>query len=86
MRYTARKSNIEWRYEALTREAEQLNTQILYIYEIAYTYGLSEGEGVSINNDMHRRSGFVDDENAKRLMYRARYYDRVADTGLNQHV
>jgi alpha-ketoglutarate-dependent taurine dioxygenase len=86
MRYTARKRNIQWRDDALTREAAQLITQILDIDEIAYTYRLSAGEGVISNNVLHRRSGFVDDENAKRLMYRARYYDRVADTGLNQHV
>jgi len=86
MRYTARKRNIQWRDDALTREAAHLITQILDIDEIAYTYRLGVGEGVISNNVLHRRSGFVDDESAKRLMYRARYYDRVADTGLNQHV
>jgi hypothetical protein len=33
---------------------------------------------------LHNRTGFRDDENLSRLLYRARYYDRVANTGLNE--
>jgi len=32
---------------------------------------------------LHKRSGFNDSQDGKRLMYRARYYDRVDDSGLN---
>jgi hypothetical protein len=85
MRYSARKRNILWRDDELTREAANLITQILDIDELAYKYKLEAGEGVISNNSLHRRSGFNDSHDQKRLMYRARYYDRVADTGLGRH-
>jgi alpha-ketoglutarate-dependent taurine dioxygenase len=84
MRYSARKRNIEWRDDELTREAAALITEILDIDEIAYKYRLGAGEGVICNNVLHKRSGFNDSADEKRLMYRARYYDRVADTGLSR--
>lgn len=84
MRYSARKRNILWRDDELTREAANLITQILDIDELAYKYKLQAGEGVISNNCLHKRSGFNDSHDQKRLMYRARYYDRVADTGLSR--
>ena len=36
--------------------------------------------GILCNNVLHERSGFVDDASAPRLLFRARYYDRVAGT------
>jgi alpha-ketoglutarate-dependent taurine dioxygenase len=86
MRYSARKRNIEWRDDALTREAAECITQVLDIDELTYIYRLKAGEGVICNNILHKRSGFNDSQDEKRLMYRARYYDRVADTGLNWQV
>jgi len=84
MRYSARKRNIEWRDDELTREAADLISEILEIDDLAYKYRLNAGEGVICNNILHKRSGFNDSQDEKRLMYRARYYDRVADSGLNQ--
>jgi len=84
MRYSARKRNIEWRDDELTREAANLITQILDIDEITYKYRLKAGEGVICNNILHKRSGFNDSPDEKRLMYRARYYDRVAGSGYQQ--
>lgn len=84
MRYSARKRNIEWRDDELTREAADLITEILDIDDLAYTYRLKAGEGVICNNVVHERSGFNDSPDETRLMFRARYYDRVANTGLNQ--
>ena len=86
MRYSARKRNIEWRDDELTRKAADLITEILDNNDLAYKYRLKAGEGVICNNILHKRSGFNDSQDEKRLMYRARYYDRVADTGLNQQV
>jgi len=83
MRYSARKRNIEWRDDALTRETAELITQVLDIDDLTYIYRLEAGEGVICNNILHKRSGFKDSEDQKRLMFRARYYDRVANTGLN---
>ena len=84
MRYSARKRNIEWRDDELTREAADQITQILDIDELAYRYRLKAGQGVICNNILHKRSGFNDSEDQKRLMYRARYYDRIEATGLNR--
>jgi hypothetical protein len=86
MRYSARKRNIEWRDDSLTREAADCITQVLDIDDLTYTYRLNAGEGVICNNILHKRSGFNDSQDEKRLMYRARYFDRVADTGLKQRV
>ena len=83
MRYSARKHNIIWREDELTREAAALITEILDIDELAYKYKLQAGEGVICNNVLHKRSGFTDSADAKRLMFRARFYDRIADTGLS---
>ncbi len=41
---------------------------------------LQAGMGILCNNVLHERTGFVDDDAAPRLLYRARYYDRVAET------
>jgi hypothetical protein len=38
---------------------------------------LEAGMGIVANNVLHERSGFVDDAAAPRLLYRARYLDRV---------
>ena len=84
MRYSARKRNIEWRDDELTREAADRISEILDIDDLAYRYRLKAGEGVICNNILHKRSGFSDSPNEKRLMYRARYYDRVDDNGLNE--
>lgn len=85
MRYSARKRNIVWRDDELTREAAALITEVLDINEITYRYRLKAGEGVICNNILHKRSGFNDSADEHRLMYRARYYDRVAETGLNRN-
>lgn len=84
MRYSARKHNILWRDDELTREAAALITEILDIDELAYKYTLQAGEGVICNNILHKRSSFTDSADRKRLMFRARYYDRIAQSGLSE--
>ena len=39
---------------------------------------LEPGMGMVCNNVLHQRSGFVDDPLSPRLLYRARYLDRIA--------
>lgn len=80
MRYSARTRNIEWKQDALTQEAlacmsELLNTDNPYVI----TYRMQAGEGIIANNVLHNRTAFTDAEASeqKRLLYRARYYDRV---------
>lgn len=83
MRYTARTRSIEWHDDPLTREASQCITDFLasdspYIFR----HRLTPGQGVLCNNVLHARTAFEDDaEGGKtRLLYRARYYDRISDT------
>ena len=46
-----------------------------------FHYRLNEGEGIVCNNVLHNRTAFEDyeDENKRRLLYRGRFYNRVAD-------
>ena len=79
MRYTARKRNVIWREDALTLQAVSVLDEILgadspFIYRAT----LQSGQGLISNNVLHDRSGFNDDSEAPRLLYRLRYFDRVA--------
>ncbi len=79
MRYSARKHNVVWREDALTRQAVSAMDGILsadspYIYRAT----LQPGQGLISNNVLHDRSGFNDDPAAPRLLYRLRYFERAA--------
>lgn len=80
MRYSARQRNVIWKDDALTREAAGF---LLDLFKRGddhiFRYRLRSGEGVISNNILHRRDGFRDDpaSGAKRLIYRARYYQRL---------
>jgi hypothetical protein len=83
MRYTARTRSIEWRPDATTRAAVQFLKQILdadspYVFALR----LAGGQGLVCNNVLHDRSAFADDAAAGhgRLLYRARYSDRIGAT------
>ncbi len=83
MRYTARKRNIEWKDDPLSRAAvaaleELLASDLPFIFRTL----LSPGMGLLCNNVLHTRDAFTDLPNhPKRLLYRARYFDRIAGTG-----
>ena len=80
MRYSARTRNIEWKGDSLTQEAvECMKTLLEPNNPYVITYRMQAGEGIIANNVLHNRTAFVDAESAdaKRLLYRARYYDRV---------
>ncbi len=81
MRYTARTRSIVWRADAATQAAVQRLREILdsdspYVFRLK----LSAGQGLVCNNVLHDRSAFTDDPAPApgRLVYRARYSDRVA--------
>ena len=77
MRYTDRSRSIEWRDDPLTREAVSALKDILHgssRYQFEGT--LQAGQGLICNNVLHTRSGFEDGQR-QRLLYRARYYDRI---------
>jgi len=83
MRYTARTRSIEWKDDPAVRDAAACLERILAgpspcIHRVT----LQPGMGLLCNNVLHDRSAFVDDPSRPRLLYRARYYDRIqADTG-----
>jgi len=81
MRYTARTRSIVWRADAATQAAVRRLREILdsdspYVFRLK----LSGGQGLVCNNVLHDRSAFTDDPAPApgRLVYRARYSDRVA--------
>jgi len=82
MRYTARTRSIAWKQDETTLAAvafleKLLDSDLPYIYRGR----LESGMGLVSNNVLHDRAGFNDSPDKKRLLYRARYYDRIAGTG-----
>jgi alpha-ketoglutarate-dependent taurine dioxygenase len=91
MRYTARTRNIRWRDDPATLDAVAfLNDLLAGDDACIIRYRLSPGEGLLCNNVLHNRTAFSDGEGAGegtstrggRLIYRGRYLDRIAGTGL----
>jgi outer membrane usher protein FimD/PapC len=82
MRYTARSRNIKWSNAPLVKEAIDYLKQILDKEFSSYVFkGLLEpGMGLISNNVLHDRAAFTNDDQHKRHYYRARYFDRLADT------
>jgi len=85
MRYSARKRNIRWNPDTVTQGAIGFIEHLFsagspYIFR----HRLEPGQGFVTNNVLHNRSGFRDAAEAarQRLLYRVRYFDRVAQHGL----
>ena len=79
MRYTARSISIEWRGDAATQAAVAALGRILAAPTPWTLHGrLEPGMGLACNNVLHDRSGFVDAPQHQRLLYRARYHERIA--------
>lgn len=81
MRYTARTRSIEWKDDPVARAAVMalgkfLESESPHIYRAT----LQSGQGLVSNNVLHDRSGFNDTGESKRLLYRLRYYQRIANT------
>jgi hypothetical protein len=78
MRYTARTVSIGWAGDTDTAAAVARLAQWLAAdAPRALRVRLEPGMGVICNNVLHARSAFRDDPARPRLLYRARYYDRV---------
>lgn len=87
LRYTARTRSIEWRDDDTTRAAVECLRQVLEAEPaFRFRYRLAAGEGLLCNNVLHNRTAFEDDLDTgrRRLLYRARYYDRLAGTELTE--
>lgn len=76
MRYTARKVNIVWQDE--TAAAVAALARILATPTPWTLRGrLEPGMGLVCNNVLHDRNGFTETPTRRRLLYRARYHERV---------
>jgi Taurine catabolism dioxygenase TauD, TfdA family len=76
MRYTERAHSIIWNNDPVTSAAVKALESLLhssdpYIFRLT----LQAGWGLISNNILHDRSGFNDDINAPRLLYRLRYFE-----------
>lgn len=81
MRYTARTRSIEWKQDAATLAAVTALEKLLasdspHIHSVR----LEPGMGLLCNNVLHDRAEFSDSPNQTRLLYRARYHERIAGT------
>jgi hypothetical protein len=76
MRYTARTRSIRWKDDTPTAEAVAWLARWLAEAPVL-RLRLDPGMGLVSNNVLHERSAFIDDPAAPRLLYRARYLDRV---------
>ncbi len=78
MRYTARAVSIEWKNDAATQAALAALEHILGTASPWVFRGrLEPGMGLVSNNVLHTRTPFTDSPRHQRLIYRARYYQRV---------
>lgn len=79
MRYTARSVSIAWQAAA---DAARAALERLLAAPTPWTLRdrLEPGMGLVCNNVLHDRSGFAETPEKRRLLYRARYYERVAAT------
>lgn len=81
MRYTARKRNIEWKGDDATRAALAALEHLLADNPYIIRATLQPGMGLLCNNVLHTRDAFRDSPGQPpRLLYRARYFDRISGT------
>jgi hypothetical protein len=78
MRYTARTVSILWKEDAATRAARTALERLL-VRRTPWTLQgrLEPGMGLVCNNVLHDRGGFTETPERRRLLYRARYFERV---------
>lgn len=77
MRYTDRSRSIEWRDDPILEQAVRFLKQTLKTPSPWHFHGkLDAGQGLLSNNVLHTRTGFSDHGHS-RLLYRARYFDRI---------
>ena len=80
MRYTARTRSIEWKQDTETLAAVAALEKLLGSdSSCLYRARLAPGMGVLCNNVLHDRAAFKDGQESPRLLYRARYFDRIKD-------
>jgi hypothetical protein len=87
MRYTARTRSVFWKDDAVTHDAVAFLDDLLKPpVRFAVRVTLEAGQGIVCNNVLHNREAFHDssDPKRRRLLWRARYRDRVVATDARQ--
>lgn len=80
MRYTARRVSVAWKDDPVTTAAVAALERILDgNYPWVFRVRMEPGMGLVCNNVLHDRAAFRDSPQRRRLLYRARYYDRVGE-------
>lgn len=78
MRYTTRRKNVRWRDDPATTAARQFLSELLEDETgPVLRFRLQPGQGIISNNVLHNRTAFEDDSRQQRLLYRARYFERI---------
>jgi len=78
MRFTLRAHNVNWKDDSITEEALAfLKTQFSSDSDYIFRGRLEPGMGLISSNILHDRSGFEDNNNQHRHLYRARYFDAL---------
>jgi hypothetical protein len=81
MRYTARTRSIAWHDDPATRAAvDALRAVLDAAAPYVHSLRLEPGMGIVCNNVLHERDAFSDSPQHRRLVFRARYHDRIAGT------
>jgi hypothetical protein len=78
LRYTARTRSIAWKDDVATRAAVAALETLLAETPWVLRVRLEPGMGLVGHNVLHERSAFIDDPASPRLLYRARFVDRIA--------
>ncbi len=89
MRYSARKRNIIWNDDEITTKAvNAIDDFLASDSPWILRHRLEPGQGLICNNVLHNRTSFKNDDvgEQQRLIYRGRYYDRLAETSFNDTV
>ncbi|KIM00596.1 hypothetical protein CCC_03198 [Paramagnetospirillum magnetotacticum MS-1] len=77
MRYTARARNVIWS-EAAAPAADAIRRLLDGPSPHIFKHVLEPGQGLVSNNPLHTREPFKDDPALPRLLYRARYHERIS--------
>jgi hypothetical protein len=77
MRYTARTRSIAWKDDPAVRAATEALQRILDTDPHVLRLRQEPGMGIVCNNVLHDRAAFTDSPQRRRLVLRARYYERI---------
>jgi hypothetical protein len=77
MRYTARTRSIAWKDDSAVRAATEALQRLLESDPQVLTLRQEPGMGIVCNNVLHDRAAFTDSPQRRRLVLRARYYERI---------